>query len=105
MTVQIETIAPARRKLVTADRLISVAIAMPLLAVQAAWMVMLLWAGMWLLRYETTTYRAQVARASISETHQPDPERPRMVRAQTSGVARSSSSPPRAIRLSNWFVK
>lgn len=49
MTVQIETLAPARRKLVTADRLISVAIAMPLLAVQAAWMVMLLWAGMWLL--------------------------------------------------------
>lgn len=50
MTVQIETVPPVRRKLITADRLVTVAIAVPLLAVQAAWTVILLWAGLQLLR-------------------------------------------------------
>jgi len=50
MTVQIETVAPARRKLITADRLVMVAIAVPLFAVQAAWTVLVLWAGLQLLR-------------------------------------------------------
>jgi len=50
MSVQIETIGPSRQKLITTDRLLMLSITVPLFAVQAGWTVLLIWAGLQLLR-------------------------------------------------------
>jgi hypothetical protein len=46
MSVRVETSEPSRLKLINADRLVTVALGILLLGVQAGWAVLLLWAGL-----------------------------------------------------------